>query len=285
MSDRAIVTGHCPDQKGLVATITRWLTELDGNILHLDQHVDRTIGRFFIRVEWDLDGFCLPAGEIAAKFAANIAQPIELDYRLSFASTRLRMALFVSKEGHCLWDILSRCQSGEWQIDIPLIISNHPTFREVAQQFGIAYHEIPVTHDAKAEQEARQLALLEEHQVDFAVLARYMQILSDSFLSKFTRPVINIHHSFLPAFAGAKPYHQAYDRGVKIIGATAHYVTPQLDEGPIIDQETARVSHRDPVNEMIRKGKDLEKLVLSRAIHLHLNQQVIVHGNRTVVFH
>ena len=194
------------------------------------------------------------------------------------------MALFVSKESHCLWDILARCVSGEWEIEVPLIISNHPDFEDVAKQFDIPYHVIPITRETKSQQERKQLELLAEHSIDCVVLARYMQILSDDFLDQFAKPVINIHHSFLPAFAGARPYRQAYDRGVKLIGATAHYVTPELDEGPIIEQDITRVSHRDSVKDMIRRGKDLEKVVLSRGIFLHLNRQVIVYGNRTVAF-
>ncbi len=281
---RAILTGHCEDRKGLVAAIARWLADHHGNILHLDQHVDNAVGRFFIRVEWDLTAFDIDRPDIAARFAADVGDPLDLNGSIHFPSDRPRMALFVSKEGHCLWDILSRCESGEWNLDIPLIISNHPRFEVAARQFGIPYHQIPVTRETKPEQERKQTDLLAEYNVDFVVLARYMQILSPGFLDAFGKPIINIHHSFLPAFAGARPYHQAYERGVKIIGATAHYVTAQLDEGPIIEQQTTPVSHRDSVNEMIRRGKDLEKLVLSRAIHLHTNRQVIVHGNRTIVF-
>jgi formyltetrahydrofolate deformylase len=194
------------------------------------------------------------------------------------------MAIFVSKEGHCLWDILARYQSEEWNVEIPLIISNHEKFASVARQFGIAFHLFPISAANKPEQERKELDLLEKLNADFVVLARYMQILSDEFVTRCKNPIINIHHSFLPAFAGAKPYHQAYERGVKLIGATAHYVTSVLDEGPIIEQDIVRVSHRDSVSDMIRRGRDLEKVVLSRAIFLHLNRQVIVHGNRTVVF-
>ncbi len=283
-TDHAIFTGHCADRQGLVATITRWLADHNGNVLHLDQHVDASTGQFFIRIEWDLAEFTIPKEQVAQRFTEQIGTRLELHGGVTLTSDRPRMAVFVSKEGHCLWDIISRYESGEWNIDIPLIISNHPTYAQVAAKFDIPFHEIPITKDTKLEQENKQIALLQEHGVDFVVLARYMQVLSDQFLTKFNRPVINIHHSFLPAFAGARPYHQAYERGVKIIGATAHYVTADLDEGPIIEQETARVSHRDPVPEMVRKGKDLEKMVLSRAIYLHLNRQVIVHGNRTIVF-
>lgn len=282
--DRAILTGHSEDRQGLVAAITRWLADHHGNILHLDQHVDTPSRRFFIRVEWDLAGFDLEPAQITDRFAADVAGPLGLEWNLTFPNQPQRMAVFVSKQGHCLWDILSRCESGEWNLTIPLIISNHPRFEQAARQFAIPYHEIPITRENKPEQERRQVELLHEHNVDFAVLARYMQILTQDFLDAFGKPTINIHHSFLPAFAGARPYHQAHERGVKIIGATAHYATADLDAGPIIEQQTTRVSHRDTVEEMVRRGRDLEKVVLSRAVHLHLHRQVIVHGNRTIVF-
>ncbi len=281
---RAILTGYCPDHEGLVAAITRWLADHAGNILHLDQHVDAASGAFFIRVEWDLSRFDLAPETIAERFEADVARSIDLAADITFPSDTPRMAVFVSKEGHCLWDILSRYESGEWNVHIPLIISNHRRFADAAAQFDIPYFELPVTKDTKPQVERRQAELLTEHGVDFVVLARYMQIISPQLLADFARPIINIHHSFLPAFAGARPYHQAHERGVKIIGATAHYVTAELDAGPIIEQQTTRVSHRDAVTDMVRRGKDLEKLVLSRAIDLHLNRQVIVHGNRTIVF-
>lgn len=281
---RAILTGHCADRKGLVAAITRWLAEHGGNILHLDQHVDVTTQTFFVRVEWDLSGFDIGEGDVAERFAADVGRPLGLTWRVDFPRLTPRMAVFVSKQGHCLWDMLSRVESGEWNVQIPLIISNHPRFEAAARQFDIPYHHIPMSAETKAQQERRQLDLLAEHNVDLVVLARYMQILSPTFLDGFGKPIINIHHSFLPAFAGARPYHRAYERGVKIIGATAHYATADLDEGPIIEQQTTPVSHRDSIDDLVRRGRDLEKLVLSRAIALHLNRQVIVHGNRTVVF-
>ena len=283
-TERAIVTGHCQDREGLVAAITQWIFENGGNILHLDQHVDPATNRFFIRVEWDLGGFAIGKEQIAARFRSQVAERLQLDFSIGFAGEKPRMAVFVSNESHCLWDILARCESGEWNVEIPLIVSNHPKFENVARQFGIPYHLYPITAQNKLEQERRERELLEKQQVDFVVLARYMQILSDEFVTRYKNPIINIHHSFLPAFAGAMPYHQAHERGVKLIGATAHYVTSDLDEGPIIEQDTARVSHRDSVQSMIRRGRDLEKVVLARAIFLHLNRQVIVHGNRTVVF-
>tara|TARA_B100000809_G_scaffold190033_1_gene188599 strand:+ start:1814 stop:2674 length:861 start_codon:yes stop_codon:yes gene_type:complete len=282
--DRAILTGHCADKKGLVAAITEWISDNGGNILHLDQHVDPATDHFFIRVEWHLEGFVHGRETIAHQFQTDVAGRIGLDASIRFTSDRLRMALFVSRLGHCLWDILARCESGEWNVEVPLIISNHPDFEGTAQQFGVPFHVIPITAETKADQERRELELLAEHNVDFIVLCRYMQVLSADFAAQYPNRIINIHHSFLPAFAGAKPYHRAHERGVKLIGATAHYVTLDLDEGPIIEQDTARVSHRDAVQDMVRLGKDLEKIVLSRAIFLHLNSQVIVHGNRTVVF-
>ena len=282
--NHAILTGHCTDREGLVAKMTLWVSRYRGNIVHLDQHVEEEAGRFFIRVEWDLSGFEIEDKKIADRFSAEIAEEVGLDFSVGFTKETPRIALFVSKESHCLWDILSRWTSGEWDVDISCIIGNHPEFEKVAKQFSIPFHCLPITKETKGEQEAKELALLEQYEVDLVVLARYMQVLSDSFIAAFAKPILNIHHSFLPAFAGARPYRKAYDRGVKLIGATAHYVTPDLDEGPIVEQDIARVSHRDTVQDMIRRGKDLEKVVLSRAIFLHLNRQVIVHDNRTVVF-
>jgi formyltetrahydrofolate deformylase len=281
---RAILTGHCKDKKGLVAAITGWIFQNGGNILHLDQHVDPVAKHFFIRVEWDLAGFAIEKDGVANYFRSQTAERLDLDFSIAFSMDTPRMAVFVSRDGHCLWDILARYESREWSVEVPLIISNHSHFESVARHFGIAYHVFPVSPENKAAQEQKELDLLEKHNVDFVVLARYMQILSADFVSRLQNRIINIHHSFLPAFAGPKPYHQAYERGVKLIGATAHYVTADLDEGPIIEQDTARVSHRDSAQDMIRLGRDLEKVVLSRAIFLHLNRQVIVHGKRTVVF-
>lgn len=283
-TNRAILTGHCEDREGLVAAITQWISENGGNILHLDQHVEPETKHFFVRAEWDLEGFILSEKDLADRFRSQVAEPLQLEWSIAFADEKPKMALFVSKHGHCLWDILARWVSGDWNVDIPLIISNHPEFESVARHFNIDFHLIPITPENKQEQERRELDLLRDHQIDFVVLARYMQVLSDGFVDQYKKPIINIHHSFLPAFAGAKPYHKAYERGVKLIGATAHYVTPELDEGPIIEQDIARVSHSDTVQDMLRRGKDLEKVVLSRAIFMHLKSQLIVHGNRTVVF-
>lgn len=281
---RVILTAQCPDQQGIVAAISGWISSKNGNILHLDQHVDTINNRFFIRAEWDLADFNLSDETIHDTLNRELGQKLELEFTLSFNEHRPRLALFVSKLGHCLWDILSRHESGELQVDIPLIISNHSNYADVAEKFGIPYHVFEITAENKAEMEAAELALLAEHNIDLVVLARYMQVLSDQFVQHYPNRVINIHHSFLPAFAGGKPYHRAYERGVKLIGATAHYVTSELDEGPIIEQDTSRVSHRDTVDDMVRLGRDLEKIVLSRAIYLHLNRQVIVHNNRTLVF-
>jgi formyltetrahydrofolate deformylase len=273
----------CADRKGLVAGVTDFIARHDGNILHLDQHVDAQENVFFMRVEWDLANFSIPAEGIAAAFQP-IADGFDMTYGLHFSWDVPRMAIFVSKESHCLYDILSRCQSGEWRVDVPLIVSNHSELASVAEQFKIPFHLVTVTKDNKTEAEAAQIALLEGHQVDFIVLARYMQILSDDFVTHYPNRIINIHHSFLPAFAGAKPYHRAHGRGVKIIGATSHYVTAELDTGPIIEQDVIRVNHKDSVEDLVYKGKDVEKLVLSRAIRYHLNHQVLVYNNKTVVF-
>lgn len=273
----------CPDRKGLVAAVTDFLSRHNGNILQLDQHVDTQENVFFMRVEWDLANFQIKREDIATRFSA-VATPFEMTWQLHFSDQIPRMAIFVSKEAHCLYDILYRHQSGEWQVEIPVIISNHPDMGELAAKFGIPYRVVPVSKDTKAEAEQAQLALLNEFKPDFVVLARYMQIISENFVSHYPNRIINIHHSFLPAFAGAKPYHRAHGRGVKIIGASSHYVTAELDAGPIIEQDIMRVNHRDSVEDLVRKGKDVEKLVLSRAIRYHLNHQVLVYNNKTVIF-
>lgn len=273
----------CPDQPGLVAAVTRFIAANDGNILHLDQHVDQQENVFFMRVEWDLARFRLQSESIAPAFQP-IAETYAMRWQLHFSNTVPRMAIFVSKEAHCLYDLLSRYTAGEWRVDIPLIVSNHSRLEAVARQFGIAWRVFPITHENKAEQEQAQLELLEACGIDLVVLARYMQILSPEFVARYPTRIINIHHSFLPAFPGAKPYHMAYSRGVKIIGATSHYVTADLDAGPIIEQETVRINHKDSVDDLIRKGKDVEKLVLSRAVRYHLQNQVLVYNNKTVIF-
>lgn len=272
----------CPDQKGLVAKIANFIYANGGNIVHTDQHRDEEAGLFLSRVEWQLEGFNLPRELIGPAFNA-IAQPLGADWRLQFSDAVPRIAIWVSRQDHCLLDLLWRHKAGELAGQIPLIISNHPNLKPIADQFGIDYHHIPITADTKAEQEAKQLTLLADYQIDLVVLAKYMQVLSPTFIEQFPS-VINIHHSFLPAFVGANPYHRAYERGVKIIGATAHYVTSDLDAGPIIEQDVVRISHRDEVKDLIRKGKDLERMVLARAVRLHLQNRTLVYGNRTVVF-
>jgi formyltetrahydrofolate deformylase len=272
----------CPDQRGLVAKIANFIYSNGGNIIHADQHTDFAAGLFLTRIEWQLEGFNLPRDLIAPAFNA-IAQPLQANWQLHFSDTVPRIAIWVSRQDHCLLDLIWRQRAGELRAEIPLILSNHSQLESIAQQFGIDYSAIPITAESKLQQEAKQLELLRQHRIDLVVLAKYMQILSPEFIAQFPQ-VINIHHSFLPAFAGANPYQRAYERGVKIIGATAHYVTQDLDEGPIIEQDVVRVSHRDAIADLIRKGKDLERVVLARAVRLHLQNRVLVYGNRTVVF-
>ncbi|HEY9598933.1 MAG TPA: formyltetrahydrofolate deformylase [Cyanophyceae cyanobacterium] len=272
----------CPDQRGLVAKFANFIYSNGGNIIHADQHTDFSAGLFLTRIEWQLDGFNLPRELIGPAFQA-IAQPLQAEWQLHFSDTIPRIAIWVSQQDHCLLDLLWRQRAKEFSAEIPLIISNHSHLQEISEQFGADFYHIPITKDNKAEQEVKQLELLHQHKIDLVILAKYMQILSPEFITQFPN-VINIHHSFLPAFAGAKPYHKAHERGVKIIGATAHYVTPELDAGPIIEQDVVRVSHRDSVPDLIRKGKDLERVVLARAVRVHLRHQVLVYENRTVVF-
>ncbi len=283
MNPTAVLLVSCPDQKGLVAKIANFIYANGGNVIHADQHTDAAAGLFLMRVEWELEGFNLPQKVIAPAFQA-IVQPLGATWQLHFSNTLPRMAIWVGKQDHCLYDLLWRYKAKELAVKIPLILSNHPELGEVATQFGIDYQYLPITKENKLDQELKQLALLQEYEVDVVVLAKYMQILSQDFINKFSKPIINIHHSFLPAFVGASPYQQAYDRGVKIIGATAHYVTEELDAGPIIEQDVERVSHRDQVVDLVRKGKDLERVVLARAVRSHLQNRVLVYGNRTVVF-
>ena len=281
-SPTAILLVSCPDQKGLVAKLANFIYANGGNILHADQHRDPEAGLFLSRIEWELEGFNLPKEIIGPAFQA-IAQPLRADWQLHFSQTVPRLSIWVSHQDHCLLDLLWRHRAGELQAEIPLLISNHGHLRSIAEQFGIDFYHLPVTKDNKPLQEAQQLQLLRDYRIDLVVLAKYMQILSPQFLQEFS-PVINIHHSFLPAFMGANPYQRAYQRGVKIIGATAHYVTSDLDEGPIIEQDVVRISHRDDVAELIRKGKDVERIVLARAVRLHVQNRALVYGNRTVVF-
>ena len=279
----AILLISCPDQQGIVYAVTDFLMRHNGNIIGLEQHTNTEESAFFMRVEWELRDFALPRDQISEKFSL-IADRHQMKVELHFSDYRPRMAIFVSKFSHCIHDLLARWNAGEFNVDIPLIISNHPDLEPLAKMYGIDYQLIEITKETKAEQEAKTLKLLREHNIDLIVLARYMQILSDDFCAHFPNRIINIHHSFLPAFVGAKPYHSAHQRGVKIVGATSHYVTSHLDEGPIIEQEVMRVTHKDSVENLIRKGRDLEKLVLSRAVWVHLQNKVLVYKNRTMIF-
>lgn len=275
---------HCPDQKGIIASVTSFLHHNSGNIVHLDQYVDYASNQFFMRVEWELEDFSIEQDKIEETFREDIAEKFQMTWKMYFSVNKPRMAIFVSKMSHCLYDLIARVQGGEWDIDIPVIISNHDDLRHVAEGFGIEYVHLPITKENKQEQEKEQLRILKEHQIDFIVLARYMQILSADFIDQFPNKIINIHHSFLPAFVGAKPYHSAHERGVKIIGATSHYVTSDLDAGPIIEQDVAHVSHRKTVQDLIREGRDLEKLVLSKAVWYHIQRKLLVYDNKTIVF-
>lgn len=281
-SPTATLLFSCPDQQGLVAKIANFIYANGGNIIHADQHSDAAAGLFLTRIEWQLDGFNLRRDVICPAFEA-IAQPLNANWQIHFSDTTPRIAIWVTKQDHCLLDLLWRHQAGEFSAEIPLIISNHSNLSPIAAQFGIDYYHIPISTDTRQAQEEKQLALLNDYNIDLVVLAKYMQVVSPWLLSHFSN-IINIHHSFLPAFAGANPYHRAHARGVKIIGATAHYATEDLDEGPIIEQDVVRVSHRDEISDLIRKGKDLERVVLARAVRLHLQNRVLVYGNRTVVF-
>ena len=280
----AILLVYCPDRTGLVSTITEFIFKNGGNIIDLGQHVDIENKVFFMRVEWSLKDFSIPKEKIGEFFNTLIAEKFNMTWQIYFSDDVPNMAIFVSKLSHCLYDILSRTQSEEWKVNIPLIISNHPDLEDVAKKFNIDYHYFKNVKENKPKVEEEQLKLLSDYNINFIVLARYMQILTDKFVSQYPNKIINIHHSFLPAFAGAKPYHSAHERGVKIIGATSHYATAELDAGPIIEQDIIRVSHTDSVEDLVRKGKDLEKIVLSRAIWFHLNRNVLVYDNKTVVF-
>ncbi len=279
----AVLLLSCPDQKGLVAAVSDFLYRNGGNITHADQHTDLEGGVFLQRVEWELASFAIPRDDIVGAFRP-IAERFGMRWSLRFSDYVPRVALLVSKLPHCVYDLLARWRLGEMQAQIPLVISNHDDARSIAEEFGLEFQYLPVTAATKAAQESRLRALIDEARVDLVVLARYMQILSAEFTGAYPERIINIHHSFLPAFAGGRPYHQAHERGVKIIGATAHYATADLDQGPIIDQDVARVSHRDSVDDLVRKGRDLEKVVLARAVDLHLRNRVLVYGNKTVVF-
>ena len=286
MKQTAIMLLHCPDRKGIISEGTRFITANGGNIVFLDQFVDQVDGMFFMRIEWELDGFQIPREKISDYIATLYSQRYQMSFNLYFSDKRPRMAIFVSKLSHCLYDLLARWKSGEWEVDIPCIISNHEDLRYVADQFGIPYYvfSIDKDHGNKAEVEAAEMDLLREKDVSFIVLARYMQILSDEMIAAYPHHIINIHHSFLPAFIGAKPYHQAYERGVKIIGATSHYVTADLDAGPIIEQDVACITHKDTPDSLVLKGKDLEKIVLSRAVSKHIERKILTYKNKTIIF-
>jgi len=280
----ATLLAECPDQPGIIARVTDFLAKNNGNIVDLEQHVDTVDKHFFMRVEWQLDNFSINRESIQKVFSEQVASTLQMNWQIAFSDVKPRLAIFVSQHGHCLFDILSRYQSGEWDVEIPLIISNHKNYQSVAENAGIAFHHMPITADNKQQQEKIQLDLLAKHQINTIVLARYMQILSANFIDHYPHQIINIHHSFLPAFPGAKPYHSAHERGVKIIGATSHYVTTELDAGPIIEQDIVRIRHNDNVDDLKRKGQDNEKIVLSRAIRHHLMHEVLVYKNRCIVF-
>ena len=275
---------HCPDKPGILAEVTDFITVNKGNIIYLDQYVDHVENIFFMRIEWELKDFLVPQEKIEDYFRTLYGQKYEMDFRLYFSDVKPRMAIFVSKMSHCLFDMLARYTAGEWNVEIPLIISNHPDLQHVAERFGIPFYLFPITKETKEEQERKEMELLAKHNITFIVLARYMQVISEQMINAYPNKIINIHHSFLPAFVGAKPYHAAFERGVKIIGATSHYVTTELDAGPIIEQDVVRITHKDTVQDLVNKGKDLEKIVLSRAVQKHIERKVLAYKNKTVIF-
>ncbi len=283
MLNSATLLITCPDSKGIVAAIAEFLYRHNANILHADQHQDAENNLFLMRVEWDLASFDIDVESFDQHFT-SIARKFSMNWQLKLTQKRPRLAIMVSQYDHCLADLLHRHQSGELACDIPLIISNHRHTEKLAEYYGIPFHLIEVSKETKAEAEAKQFALFDAHHIDLIVLARYMQILSPAFVKRYPQRIINIHHSFLPAFIGARPYHRAFERGVKLIGATSHYVTEVLDEGPIIEQDIARISHREQVEDLIQKGRDLERIVLSRAVRWHIDNRVLVYANKTVVF-
>lgn len=283
MKNTGVLLLTCPDRKGVVATVSDFVFRHNGNILHADEHGDADSGTFLMRVEFDLTGFDLTPEEFTEQISP-IAEKFQMDWRLAQSNYRPKMAIMVSKYDHCLVDLLYRHKSGELACDIPLIISNHPDNQPIANFYGIPFSLVPVSKTNRPEAEKAILDLLQQYAADLVVLARYMQVLSDDFLGAYPHRIINIHHSFLPAFVGARPYHQAFTRGVKLIGATSHYVTKVLDDGPIIEQDVVRISHRDSVEDLVQKGRDLEKVVLSRAVRWHIENRVLLYGNKTVVF-
>ena len=286
MKPTAILLLHCPDEQGIISEVTKFITDNHGNIVYLDQYVDREDGMFFMRLEWELEKFTIPREKIEDIISTLYAKRYNMEFNLYFNDDKPRMAIFVSKMSHCLYDLLARYKAGEWNVEIPCIVSNHENLRYVAEQFDIPYYvwSIKKDHSNKAEVEAAEMELLKKEKVTFIVLARYMQIISDDIINSYPNHIINIHHSFLPAFVGAKPYHQAWERGVKIIGATSHYVTAELDAGTITDQDVTRISHKDTPESLVLKGKDLEKIVLSRAVTKHIERKILTYHNKTIIF-
>ena len=286
MKPTAILLLHCPDEQGIISEVTKFITDNQGNIVYLDQYVDREDGMFFMRIEWELKNFTIPREKIYEYIDTLYSQRYSMTFNLYFNDERPRMAIFVSKMSHCLYDLLARYKAGEWNVDIPCIVSNHEDLRYVAEQFNIPYYvwSIKKDHSNKEEVEKAEMELLKKEKVTFIVLARYMQIITDGMISAYPHKIINIHHSFLPAFIGAKPYHQAWERGVKIIGATSHYVTADLDAGPIIEQAVTRITHKDTPESLVLKGKDLEKIVLSRAVTKHIERKILTYNNKTIIF-
>ncbi|MBQ9642077.1 MAG: formyltetrahydrofolate deformylase [Bacteroidaceae bacterium] len=286
MNSTAILLLHCPDRLGIITEITKFITDNNGNIVYLDQYVDEVDHMFFMRVEWALQDFLIPAEKIEEYIDTLYSKRYEMKFRLYFGHIKPRMAIFVSKMSHCLYDLLARYKAGELNVEIPCIVSNHEDLRYVADQFGIPYYVWSIKKDWSNKQEVEQaeMQMLRDQKVNFIVLARYMQIISDEMIEAYPSRIINIHHSFLPAFIGAKPYHQAYERGVKIIGATSHYVTAELDAGPIIEQDVVRITHKDTPDSLVLKGKDLEKIVLSRAVKKHVERKVLTYKNKTIIF-
>lgn len=286
MKPTAILLLHCPDEQGIISEVTKFITDNQGNIVYLDQYVDREDGMFFMRIEWELKNFTIPREKIYEYIDTLYSQRYKMTFNLYFNDERPRMAIFVSKMSHCLYDLLARYKAGEWNVDIPCIVSNHEDLRYVAEQFSIPYYvwSIKKDHSNKEEVEKAEMELLKKEKVTFIVLARYMQIITDGMISAYPHKIINIHHSFLPAFIGAKPYHQAWERGVKIIGATSHYVTADLDAGPIIEQDVTRITHKDTPESLVLKGKDLEKIVLSRAVTKHIERKILTYNNKTIIF-
>ena len=280
----AILLMHCPDRQGILAIATRFINDNGGNIIYLDQHVDRDEQVFFMRIEWQLENFRIAKEDIEEVFNRLFARRYGVTLNVYFSDRIPRMAIFVSKMSHCLYDLLARYTAGEWRVELPLIVSNHTDLQSVAERFDIPFYHIPITKENKAEQEKKTFKLLSDNRIDFVVLARYMQILSEDFINRYPHNIINIHHSFLPAFVGAKPYHAAHERGVKLIGATSQYVTTELDAGPIIEQNIVRISHRDSVASLIHKGQDLEKIVLSQAVEKHIERKILTYKNKTIIF-